>query len=91
MAQEDQMFINNPAEYFSNPQQLADSKKLSTEKKMLALKQWEMDIRQQLVATEENMQSSSTAALTEVHDAMRSIGHEPGGSHTGAAKAGHPQ
>ena len=89
MSQNDtQILISNPAKHFSSPQALADSTELSQEAKIIALKQWDMDIRQLAVATEESMQATSKASLTDVHNALRALGHEPEGSHTGAVKDG---
>ncbi len=89
MAQNDtQILISNPAKHFSSPQALADADELSREAKITALKQWDMDIRQLTVATEESMQATSKASLTDVHDALRALGQEPDGSHTGAVKGG---
>lgn len=89
MSQNDtQILMSNPAEHFSSPQALADADELSREAKVTALKQWDMDIRQLEVATEENMQASSRASLADVHAALRALGHEPDGSHSGAVKGG---
>lgn len=40
-----QILISNPAKHFSSPQALADSDALSQEAKIIALKQWDMDLR----------------------------------------------
>ncbi len=90
MAQDDtQLVISNPAQHFSSPQALAQSEELSREAKIVALKQWDMDVRQLQVATEESMPATTTASLSDVHDALRALGCEPDGEHSGGAKSGH--
>lgn len=67
----------NPATYFSSPMDIVENDKLQESAKLLALKQWEFEIRQLEVATEENMLAVSKTTLQDVHEAMRALGHEP--------------
>lgn len=90
MTQDDtQTLISNPAERFASPQALLDSDDLSREAKIAALKQWDMEVRQLQVATEESMPASDTASLTDVHTALRALGCEPDDIHSGGVKSGH--
>ncbi len=90
MTQDDtQALISNPAERFASPQALVDSDDLSREAKITALKQWDMEVRQLQVATEESMPASDTASLTDVHAALRALGCEPDDIHSGGVKSGH--
>jgi hypothetical protein len=68
---------SRPATYFSSPMAIVDSEKLELTAKLIALRQWEFEVRQLEVATEENMNAVSKTTLQDVHEAMRALGHEP--------------
>lgn len=90
MSQDDtQLLISNPTQHFTSPEALVQSDSLSREAKIAALKQWDMEVRQLQVATEESMPAASKASLTDVHVALRALGYEPDGSHEGGEKGGH--
>tara|TARA_R110001599_G_C12276798_1_gene662636 strand:- start:4586 stop:4852 length:267 start_codon:yes stop_codon:yes gene_type:complete len=67
-----------PANYFSSPMKLVECNELEPNAKLIALKEWEFEVRQIAVASEESMNASATTTLKDVHDAMRALGHEPG-------------
>jgi len=67
----------NPATYFSSPMEIVETEKLQTGAKLIALKQWEFEVRQLDVASEENMNALSKTTLQDVHQAMRALGHDP--------------
>ena len=79
---------SRPASYFASPMELAKSTRLQTSAKLAALKEWEFDVRQLEVATEENMGAAQRTTLQEVHEAMRALGHEPETDPTPGGKAG---
>lgn len=68
---------SNPATYFSSPMDIVDSEQLQASAKLVALKQWEFEVRQLEVATEENMNAVAKTTLQDVHEAMRALGHAP--------------
>jgi hypothetical protein len=68
---------SQPATYFSSPMAIVDSEELEPSAKLIALKQWEFEIRQLEIATEENMYAVSKTTLQDVHEAMRALGYEP--------------
>ncbi len=80
--------ISNPATYFSSPMGIVDSKALQTSAKLIALKEWEFEVRQLEVATEENMPATATTTLQDVHNAMRALGQEPDSEALPGGKAG---
>ena len=51
---------------FDSPQTLADASDLSTEQKIELLSQWEIDLREMLVASEENMPSTEPGNAAEL-------------------------
>lgn len=69
--------ISKPATYFSDPMEIVQDERLRDSAKILALKQWEFEVRQLDVATEENMYAVAKTTLQDVHNAMRALGHEP--------------
>jgi hypothetical protein len=81
--------IANPTRYFRNPEELLRSSQVSSEVKILALKEWDSEIRQLEVASEENMPATNPTSLTDVHNALRALGVEPDGEHSGGNKTGH--
>jgi hypothetical protein len=79
---------SRPASYFASPMDLVASTQLQTSAKLMALKEWEFEIRQLDVATEENMCAAQTTTLQDVHEAMRALGHEPEADAAPGGKAG---
>lgn len=79
---------SKPATYFASPNEVVESDKLQPDDKLVALKEWEFEVRQQAVATEENMGATSAVTLQDVHQAMRALGHEPESDSTPGGKAG---
>lgn len=61
-----------------SPKHLLEREDLSREEKLELLHQWEADLREEMVAEEENMPSSApmSTTLEEVLDALRSLGAE---------------
>jgi hypothetical protein len=57
---------------------LLDRRDLSREEKIALLREWEFDLRERMVAEEENMPASEPLAISldEVLDALRSLGAE---------------
>jgi len=62
----------------ASPKGLLDRDDLTRETKVEMLHQWELDLREEMVAEEENMATNepSTVTLDEVLDALRSLGAE---------------
>ena len=67
--------VTKPEQYFSSPNEVVQCQDLPIAAKIEALKTWEFDIRQLEVASEENMDASSSTSLQDVHDAMHALGH----------------
>lgn len=67
--------VNKPEQYFCSPHEIVECHDLSVTEKIEALKTWEFDIRQLEVASEENMDASTSTSLRDVHDAMHALGH----------------
>jgi hypothetical protein len=79
---------SRPASYFNRPMDLVASMQLQRSAKLIALREWEFEIRQLDVATEENMGAAATTTLQEVHEAMRALGHKPESDAAPGGKAG---
>jgi hypothetical protein len=62
----------------TSPKKLLDRDDLSRDEKVEMLRQWELDLREGMVAEEENMPAAEplTVTLDEVLDALRSLGAE---------------
>ncbi len=60
------------------PAELRDREDLTRDQKVEMLHQWELDLRERMVAEEENMGESEPASFTldEVLDALRALGAE---------------
>lgn len=58
MAENTDKKIQNPAENYRTPHDILEDGELSKEDKITALKEWEYDVRDILVAVEENMAPS---------------------------------
>lgn len=80
--------ISKPASYFSSPMEIVNSTRLQTSAKLIALNEWEFEVRQLEVATEENMNAIASTTLQDVHKAMRALGQEPGAGNSPGGKAG---
>lgn len=50
--------------HFKHPDDIVNNDDLATEQKIKLLKEWEVDLRQMLVASEENMQSDTKPGTT---------------------------
>lgn len=61
-----------------SPRDLLARDDLSRDEKIEMLRQWELDLREEMVAEEENMPASAPSATTldEVLDALRALGAE---------------
>jgi hypothetical protein len=75
----DSMFGSAPATNGSapsSPQDLLSRRDLTHEQKVRMLRQWELDLREGMVAEEENMPAARPQAVTldEVLDALRALG-----------------
>lgn len=62
-----------------SPKTVLGREDLSRQEKIELLRQWELDLREGMVAEEENMPPSEplTVTLDEVLDALRALGAEP--------------
>jgi hypothetical protein len=60
------------------PRELLERSDLTREEKLALLRDWELDLRERMVAEEENMPASEPLAISldEVLDALRSLGAE---------------
>lgn len=75
--------IFNPAAFFKSPIEIIKEKRLTDKEKAKALKNWELDIRLNDIAVEENMPSflnprKNSVALEDVHLALEQLGLFPG-------------
>lgn len=68
----------NPADVYSEPNQVLQDASLTREQKMGVLKQWEYDARELEVAEEENMAGSTPSILREVLETILKL--ESGGA-----------
>ncbi|MCB1706203.1 MAG: hypothetical protein KDI17_15170 [Halioglobus sp.] len=80
--------ISKPAMYFSSPMEIVNSKQLQTSAKLIALNEWEFEVRQLEVATEENMNAVASTTLQDIHNAIRALGQQPGTGNQPGGKAG---
>jgi len=62
--------LMNPADVYSEPDQVLQDASLTQEQKMKILKQWEYDARELEVAEEENMEGSAPSMLRDVLKAI---------------------
>ena len=70
--------LSNPADVYSEPNQVLQDASLTREQKMGILKQWEYDARELEVAEEENMAGRTPSILGEVLNAILKL--ERGGT-----------
>jgi hypothetical protein len=72
------VILSNVERHFDQPKQVADAKDLSLEQKVAILTQWEQDLRQLMVASQERMiPSEPTRApemLRSVRESLRTLG-----------------
>jgi len=81
--------MKDPAACFGQPSEILDQRNLTREQKLRILHQWEYDVLQREVATEENMPPSepSHPRLMEIRQALEALG-DSGDPHTGGTKFG---
>lgn len=74
--------ILDPKGAFGSPAAVLEADGLTREEKLRILRQWELDARELLVATEENMGNGDDPALDEIVNAIAALsdGSEPGRS-----------
>ena len=87
--------LNDVSQAFDSPQAIVASGDLRIEQKIRLLEQWERDLRQLLVASEENMAApgpgDSGERLREVREALARLGAADEGADTGPLQgAGSP-
>jgi hypothetical protein len=80
--------LTDVSKSFGHPKEIAGAEDLSQQQKVKLLRQWEFDLRENLVASEENM----TATAPEGHSAelLRSVRHaliDLGADHTDETSA----
>ena len=83
------------ARHFKHPDDIVNNDELATEQKITLLKEWEVDLRQLMVASEENMQSdgkpgATADTLMKVSKALETLGGQSAVSteHTAPTKLG---
>jgi hypothetical protein len=69
--------LKDPASFFDAPQDVVDAPGLERAQRIEILKRWEMDARQLMVASDENMAGGEPQQLQAVQDALRSLGADP--------------
>ena len=70
--------MTDPGDVFNSPQDILENTELNQDQKIVELKQWQDEIKQQLIAEEENMPGdpSNGELLRGIHDALDSLtGH----------------
>ncbi|HEY3487314.1 MAG TPA: hypothetical protein VGL10_04555 [Gammaproteobacteria bacterium] len=65
--------LKDPANYFDDPQMLADDVSLTPEQKIELLESWAVDERRLLVAVDENMSGGERSRLDEVLQALNRL------------------
>lgn len=82
--------LHDPAGVFKNPEKVVENKSLTTAQKVKILRQWEYDLRDALVAEEENMpaHNGDQACLQRVLIALRQLGVESDVDHSPPTKHG---
>ncbi|MBI1179826.1 MAG: hypothetical protein GC201_04655 [Alphaproteobacteria bacterium] len=81
------------SEKYAHPEEILRDKSLSRDEKAQLLNEWEQDLRQLMVASEENMAGTVTGqpaeSLAAVHEALAELeGRKPESSHKSPAKQG---
>jgi len=70
--------IANPSQHFNAPAEIVGTGQLSRDEKLQALENWANELRQLMVAEEENMPADNSAAeqLRAVEECLRALGGE---------------
>jgi len=82
--------MTDVAKVYSHPKDIVDAEDLSQQQKVKLLKQWEFDLRENLVASEENMtadnvpEGQSAELLRGVRKALLAMGAEDHKNDSGA-------
>ena len=81
--------LKDPAACFTRPSEVVDREDLTRDQKLKILHQWEYDVLQREVATEENMPPSKPVnpRLVDIRQALEALGAS-GDPHTGGTKFG---
>ena len=83
----DRAFIS-PATVFRAPKEVLEVQDLSRQQKIEILRRWEYDVRELLVAEEENMLGQSDVGLDEVLQALHELGAGVDTEHSPPTKQG---
>lgn len=78
----------NPANEFAHPKDVITEQSFTLEQKVKVLRRWEYDALELEVAEEENMGGDSPSILSEVLDALHSLGAKIDTEHTPPTKQG---
>jgi hypothetical protein len=78
----------NPADVYSEPNQVLQDASLDREQKMETLKRWEYEARELEVAEEENMVGDAPSILRDVLKAILELEGGGASEHTAATKQG---
>ena len=78
----------DPAAVFRTPQGVLDARDLSRQQKIEILRRWEYDVREVLVAEEENMPGPLGVGLDEVLKALHALGAGVDTEHSPPTKEG---
>lgn len=68
--------MDDPSSVFAAPADVVHSEDVSREQKIQILRRWEYEARTLEVAQDENMMGGASSRLTEVLDALHSLGEE---------------
>ena len=84
-----QQALVNPASWFGAPMDVVNNSELSQAQKIQILRRWEYDARLLEVAQEENMMGGTGSQLSDVLDALHTLG-ESGSSGATTKQGGAP-
>ncbi len=79
--------VQDPSAWFDRPDQVLTASGLTDAQKIEVLRAWELDARQLMTATEENMPGGEESKLDSVLDSLKRLGQEPSES-VGPSKVG---
>lgn len=65
--------IDDPAKFFTKPEDVLEKSELTTEQKVMILKRWRFDLLDRLVAEEENMISYSKGPEVQLEDVIKAL------------------
>jgi len=68
--------LDDPSSVFAAPADVVQSEDVSRDQKIQILRRWEYEARTLEVAQDENMMGGTSSRLTEVLDALHSLGEE---------------